>query len=891
MKKIRNNWFGWFACLTLVLAGACSDDETESGSETVVPPTLSTAEMPEDGYHFLYSATTPKTFTLTTNAPWEITKDAGWFVVTPKSGDAGENIEITVTGQYNEADARTGSFVIRANSGNKLHPCYTEQTVALKQDAYLAAGIIITGAEADHVVFTANETTARTIQVEASYDWTLTADNESWYAISPKQGKGGEVTTLTITPRANTQAKTNKAELTIRAVDAEFPENTAEQKLTLKQFMPTDTHAAGYSFFTDDFNWIPTNWVAPYCKYGWPSVDIDGENGNQIPLIKDGTPSAIGAVAKEKGYEYSDVDYACYEGHLKLGVTATMGYITLPALAIDADKGATLLLQFDAAQYSSAGGTVDKGDDKMYVTVDGDATVGDQVKTTTGVQLNNVWFWKRYSVLLYNVTATTRIQIGASNAAKCRLYLDNVEVTRAADKGATAPAPKDVVTPLDKSVTLNQADAVYPTAMADVFNKDGQVVQEGATLVYTVRVNRAWTAECDAEWLSIAGVRCGATGTGTNNGAKITNGTAEVTATSLPYNNTQIAVSKNTDPETRTGHVVIKSDGATIETITVTQESGSAVRLTIQGLTENKAEVNYDSASASVVKFSITGTHDWSIASSETWISATPTSGKAGVKTDVTLKASENNKGIRRFGTLTITTVKPETGDPASEQIIVSQQTAAVGSVKWNMQEPIQWKFSVADTLKYSPDFASWHTPQRNAMPSITTDAPGYLSYTHTAPQDPNGKCVRIIGGTGEPYITGGWPGDSWQFTVPVANMPANTKVHFTGIAKTSGTGHKYWTLEYKDGGTWKPASTVLTTTVNGSEITYTHEHKNTAALPIDVTLPFTNAIADGTIEIRYRCMANWQASGKGALAAPNGGTCRWTSADGITGPKIEIAE
>lgn len=51
-----------------------------------------------------------------------------------------------------------------------------------------------------------------------------------------------------------------------------------------------------------------------------------------------------------------------------------MGAITIPALTgIDAGKAATLLVQFDAAAYSSAGGTVDNGDDHMDVTIKGPA--------------------------------------------------------------------------------------------------------------------------------------------------------------------------------------------------------------------------------------------------------------------------------------------------------------------------------------------------------------------------------------------------------------------------------------------------------------------------------------------------------------------------------------
>ena len=43
-------------------------------------------------------------------------------------------------------------------------------------------------------------------------------------------------------------------------------------------------------------------------------------------------------------------------------------------------------------------------------------------------------------------------------------------------------------------------------------------------------------------------------------------------------------------------------------------------------------------------------------------------------------------------------------------------------------------------------------------------------------------------------------------------------------------------------------------------------------------------------ILIRLRCMANWQASGKGALAAPNGGTHRISVQNNIN-PTISIVQ
>ena len=427
----------------------------------------------------------------------------------------------------------------------------------------------------------------------------------------------GTAAEVTITPKANTTDERRESKITITAGDAEFGENTAEEIIELVQapYMPKDTHTEGYVFFSDDFQWIPDNWVSPYTKYGWPSVSIDGTNGNEFALSTDGMKEAVAA----KGYTYTPSVYARYEGHVKLGKTANMGAITIPALTgIDAGKAATLLVQFDAAAYSSAGGTVDNGDDHMDVTIKGPGTIGDLVETTALVEVKNVWEWTRYSLIVYGATNETRITFGSEREVKCRLYLDNITVTRAKDENPEAPAPEALVTPLDKEI-VNTSDP-------GLFDANSMVVAEGGTLTCSVRVNKAWTAETDCDWLTITTVRCGdadpSTVTGANNGASLSNGVATVKATGLPYVTTKVEVGRNSGGESRTGHIIIKSEGAEIEKVAVTQaaEGTSVTGIVITGLTENQIPEFAADATAETT-FTVRADTDWTIEVpvAETW--------------------------------------------------------------------------------------------------------------------------------------------------------------------------------------------------------------------------------------------------------------------------------
>ena len=854
-----NKWLWSLLCVTLLGAAACSDDDTEGDSGNPIPPALSTENLPDAGLKFLYSALTPHTFTMNVDAPWEITKTAGWFVVTPNKGEAGQNIQVTVTPALNQGEARDGEFTIRANSGNNLHPCLTEKSIPLSQDAYLAAGIVITGLDERLLAFEAEDTDPVVFTVETSYDWTLTVENETWLTVAPKSGKAGSAAEVTITPKANTTDERRESKITITAGDAEFGENIAEEIIELVQapYMPKDTHAEGYVFFSDDFQWIPDNWVSPYTKYGWPSVSIDGTNGNEFALSTDGMKEAVAA----KGYTYTPSVYARYEGHVKLGKTANMGAITIPALTgIDAGKAATLLVQFDAAAYSSAGGTVDNGDDHMDVTIKGPGTIGDLVETTALVEVKNVWEWTRYSLIVYGATNETRITFGSKREVKCRLYLDNITVTRAKDENPEAPAPEALVTPLDKEI-VNTSDP-------SLFDANSMVVAEGGTLTCSVRVNKAWTAETDCDWLTITTVRCGdadpSTVTGANNGASLSNGVATVKATGLPYVTTKVEVGRNSGGESRTGHIIIKSEGAEIEKVAVTQaaEGTSVTGIVITGLTENQIPEFAADATAETT-FTVRADTDWTIEVpvAETWYSVTPLSGAA-------------NTGGARDGSFTI-----QSGTN-TETILLSQAPSASAlHFEWSFPATAEENNLVSRTERwYKSDDGKARIDAVRAVDNPSNPDMSYsLGYDN--------EIGRIL-------MYGFALDDYWLFTLPVKNFKANTTLNLRALISSSASGPKFYILEYSADGqaSWTSVNTTSIEDKSAKDtalrtIVYTHMMPDTPAngdviVDDDITIP--TAVADGNIYLRLR-VCDAMAGNKAKNIVPaNGGTTRMKTKEGI---------
>jgi len=866
-----NKWLWSLLCVTLLGAAACSDDDTEGDSGNPIPPALSTENLPDAGLKFLYSALTPHTFTMSVDAPWEITKTAGWFVVTPNKGEAGQNIQVTVTPTLNQGEARDGEFTIRANSGNNLHPCLTQKSIPLSQDAYLAAGIVITGLDERLLAFEAEDTDPVIFTVEASYDWTLTVENETWLTVAPKSGKAGSAAEVTITPKANTTDERRESKITITAGDAEFGENTAEEIIELVQapYMPKDTHAEGYVFFSDDFQWIPDNWVSPYTKYGWPSVSIDGTNGNEFALSTDGMKEAVAA----KGYTYTPSVYARYEGHVKLGKPANMGAITIPALTgIDAGKAATLLVQFDAAAYSSAGGAVDNGDDHMDVTIKGPGTIGDLVETTALVEVKNVWEWTRYSLIVYGATNETRITFGSEREVKCRLYLDNITVTRAKDENPEAPAPEALVTPLDKEI-VNTSDP-------SLFDANSMVVAEGGTLTCSVRVNKAWTAETDCDWLTITTVRCGdadpSTVTGANNGASLSNGVATVKATGLPYVTTKVEVGRNSGGESRTGHIIIKSEGAEIEKVAVTQaaEGTSVTGIVITGLTENQIPEFAADATAETT-FTVRADTDWTIEVpvAETWYSVTPLSGAANTDVTVTVTPTPNTGGARD-GSFTI-----QSGTN-TETILLSQAPSASAlHFEWSFPATAEENNLVSRTERwYKSDDGKARIDAVRAVDNPSNPDMSYsLGYDN--------EIGRIL-------MYGFALDDYWLFTLPVKNFKANTTLNLRALISSSASGPKFYILEYSADGqaSWTSVNTTSIEDKSAKDtalrtIVYTHMMPDTPAngdviVDDDITIP--TAVADGNIYLRLR-VCDAMAGNKAKNIVPaNGGTTRMKTKEGI---------
>lgn len=862
MTKFNKRLLTGLACSLTLLATGCKEDNTTTEPKEPVKPTVTTTGIADSGMSFLYFEATPKTFTLTSDAPWEVTKNDGWFTITPKKGAAGEDMTISVVCSENNGEERVGQFTVTANSGSFLKKCLTEVTYDVRQTAYKSAGISISGLEDFNILYPADSPTPTTFSLLASYDWTVSLSDNSWVSASPMQGSGGATpTNITITPKANSAQTPNASTMEIVCTDNQNPMNTAKVTINLAQrpYYSWDTsHAVGAKFFEDDFNWIASSWVAPYSKYGFPTVTVDGTNNNEFASTVEGIRPAF----ETKGYTPQANVYARYEGYVKFGSSSTAGNLLSPAFAMQNGKVANLLVSFDGSLYSSAGGTLDT-DGYMYVTIQGEGTFDNVSEKELKIRMERAFNWDKYSFIVYTANKDTKLLFGRAGAMKStRIFMDNLKVVRAENFDPSAPDRTPVIVALDKEVVNLTEPTIY---------EDGKVGYKGAELKYSIRLNRAWSAASSDEWLQIKQVFCATAA----NGATSNSGSATVNATGLPYNNTLFTVEQNTASTARTATITIVADGNTVETITVTQNGcpPSADNIILKDITDD--QLKFPALSPGVAIFKVTSNVTWNLTSNGGWFQAVPTTGAANVEGTVVVIPTENT-GDYREGTITIVA-------GGATKVITVKQAAKPSMVLAQWSIPIGGAGTIADLSE-----GQWWCKSDDGLSLLkanrageTTHAQKTMSYTDTNPIK-DGDRLLIYG-----LVKDDW----WKATVPVTDFAANTEVKITFQYQSSGTGPKHFAIEWSTDDTSWTGVELKAETVEGENIQYTFIAANAAKTDVSQKFTVNKAIASGNLYVRLRVSSTASAAGAIIGTAGTSRICRnpYTSeADKMPIMKIE---
>lgn len=218
-------------------------------------------------------------------------------------------------------------------------------------------------------------------------------------------------------------------------------------------------------------------------------------------------------------------------------------------------------------------------------------------------------------------------------------------------------------------------------------------------------------------------------------------------------------------------------------------------------------------------------------------------------------------------------------GTPCTEVIPITQYPATEADLEGF---PVKWVVRSSDNT-----FAgTW--PGNGTIPPVSGD--GMITWHNEVGKaaDTGGKIVLDVSDN-SPRAAGVWPGDYLEI-VAASPVSAGSIVKVVFGTRVSGTGQKYWRLEFRDGEEWKivgkPQTDPDVAGPDGNPVVYTHAMASDGSTNVLVDGLATYTANTDQVEFRFICAANYQANGNGPLSAPNGGTWRLSvndEADGET--------
>lgn len=295
--------------------------------------------------------------------------------------------------------------------------------------------------------------------------------------------------------------------------------------------------------------------------------------------------------------------------------------------------------------------------------------------------------------------------------------------------------------------------------------------------------------------------------------------------------------------EAREGLLTFKAEGATDVVVKVTQTKFvDDPFLTINDMPEG-GSFAFGQASPAPLLLTVITNRSWTATKSEglEWLTVSPFSGEKNTEgVPVTISAETNTSSSTRSGTVTF-----QSADASLAPVVlnVSQEGISICWV-WTLSNEVLLKTTWVSESKAKSDDgtalmewitaneSSWYSEVVGMGPIVSSDGRGHYAYK------------------------GLWTNDNLQFTVPVANLPAGSKVSLKFAMSATKYAPALWMVEYYDGGQWLPTKKEILTTTKGISREATFVLLTDGGVcNIKETATFANAISDGSIKLRIRCV------------------------------------
>lgn len=157
-----------------------------------------------------------KTFTVTSNVPWEVAEpEEDWLTVSPMSGDGAEPVTVTVTaaGENATGKVRTYTLTVTPTVGEQPESSAVEVEVSQNSSVSLVLD------PADKLEEFGSSAGEKTFTVTANVPWSVSeAGLPEWVTVDPKSGTGtGEAEQVTVSVAQNTTGEQLTGTITVVA--------------------------------------------------------------------------------------------------------------------------------------------------------------------------------------------------------------------------------------------------------------------------------------------------------------------------------------------------------------------------------------------------------------------------------------------------------------------------------------------------------------------------------------------------------------------------------------------------------------------------------------------------------------------------------------------------
>lgn len=604
------------------------------------------------------------TFDITTNTTWHAACSESWFYTISTSGTGNATVSVGATANTTGAP-RTGTITVSVTGKNQI--------ITVTQPA--AETVTVSKASINY------EATAgsNSFDITSTSSWTITCP-EQWITLSTMNGTGDA--TVTVTASANTSGIQRTASISVS-------DNVTTKTITVTQSSDMLTVSAGSmqvessegstaSFnITSNVNWTITS------SQPWLTASTNSGNGNStIQLTATANPDAserTATVTVTNGTiqrQITVVQAAKPSGTLTVsstqieiaGISGSQATFTITSntswLVSCSDSWVTL-----TGNSGSGNGTVTITAGENYDDFSRTSTLkifyDGQLQTITltqkaqevlevsgnSLQVENV----EGSTASFDITSNVSWTVNSSESwLSASITSGNgnskIQLTAAANSSSSERTATVTVTngTIQRKITVTQA-AKTPGTLAVSATQIEIAGISGSQATFTITSNTSWVVSCNDSWVTLTGY--------SGNG----NGTVTIT------------VDGNNDLSSRTSTIKVSYDGQ-LQTITLIQKATEVLEVSVNNL-------QFASTPESTASFNITSNVNWTISSSQPWLTASINSGNGNSTIQLSVTANPNN--TERTATVTVT------NGTIQKQINISQAAAIQTGIDGNVSEGI----------------------------------------------------------------------------------------------------------------------------------------------------------------------------------------------------------